>query len=132
MTLFEDHFRQPKNVGGLEDLSNEGQGQAFEIEVDNPVCGDQLTLAVKVDGKEKVISDAKYRVLGCAASIACGSVLTELIIGKSVSSLSEIDSQKISESIGGLDGRHQHAALLAADAVKAILRSSQIRQNLDG
>lgn len=126
---FEDHFRSPRNPGGLEDLfecSRIPPGGGGEVEVENPVCGDRLKLAWKTslpDEGEPRILGARFRVLGCPASIVCASVLTVLLEGKTAAELRQLDADRISSSIDGLDGHHHHAAVLAADAVQGLLRS---------
>ncbi|MGC1659378.1 MAG: iron-sulfur cluster assembly scaffold protein, partial [Candidatus Acidiferrales bacterium] len=68
------HFRDPHNVGEL-DLPN------AVVEVSNPVCGDVMRLSIALD--EGRISAARFKTQGCVASIAAGSVLTDMLVGKS-------------------------------------------------
>jgi NifU-like protein involved in Fe-S cluster formation len=109
-----DHFKNPRNAGNLD-------GAACVIETKNPVCGDVLRLSANVeDGK---ITAARFKVQGCTAAIACGSVLTEMLIGKPLNQLGQITAQRISDSLGGLPSATFHAAQLAADAVASLARS---------
>ena len=107
-----DHFRNPRNSGDLPDATG-------TAEVTNPVCGDVLWLAVRVE-KGYVLA-ARFRAQGCVASIASSSVLTNLLIGKSVAEARGITPQDISEALGGLPPATFHAAQLCADAVRALL-----------
>jgi nitrogen fixation protein NifU and related proteins len=107
-----DHFRNPRNVGGL-------PAPAITVEVSNPVCGDILRLSVLIeDGKVK---EARYKVRGCTASIAAGSALTELIVGKDTAALKSLSRADVESAVGGLSNESKHAALLCEDALRAIM-----------
>src|SRR4051812_30431548 len=81
-----EHFRNPRNVGEL-------PPPATTVEVSNPICGDILRLsAVFTDG---VISETRYKVRGCAASIAAGSALTELLLGRDLAALHVLTKEDI-------------------------------------
>ncbi|HTX14171.1 MAG TPA: iron-sulfur cluster assembly scaffold protein [Candidatus Baltobacteraceae bacterium] len=108
-----DHFRSPHNAGDLFDAT-------AAVEVTNPVCGDVLRLAARVeDGR---IAAARFRTQGCVAAIASSSVLTDLLVGKSAAEASGITPQQVSEALGGLPPATFHAAQLCADAVAALVR----------
>ena len=111
-TLLE-HFQNPKNVGEL-------QPPAITVEVMNPICGDILRLSVLFDGP--LAREVRYKTRGCAASIAAGSALTELIAGHSRDELAGIEAADVERAVGGLSNESKHAAVLAVDAVKAVLR----------
>ena len=117
-TAFDDHFRQPRNAGVLQDADG-------QVEVDNPVCGDELVLYWKLDGAadSRTISDARFQVYGCPAAIAAGSVLTELIVGKNPAALSSLGEGEVENALGGLSSQRRHAAVLAADALQAMLKA---------
>ena len=105
-----DHFRNPRNVGDL-------VAPAVTVQVENPVCGDILRLSVLIeDGRVK---DARYKVRGCAASIAAGSALTELLVGRDSGALRAITRTDVEQAVGGLSNESKHAAQLCEDAVKA-------------
>ena len=70
-----DHSRKPKNAGILEDPTGEAQGN-------NPLCGDRVTVYVKLDGDR--IDDVRFDARGCAISVASASMMTELLKGKSL------------------------------------------------
>ena len=107
-----DHYKNPRNVGDLADAT-------VKIEVSNPVCGDMLTLAVRVENGR--IAAARFRTRGCPPSIASSSVLTELLVGKSVAEIREITAQQISDALGGLPPATHHASQLAEDAVDVLV-----------
>ena len=107
-----DHFRNPRNAGDLPSAS-------ATVEVSNPVCGDVLRLAAKLEGDR--ISEARFKTQGCVAAIASSSVLTELLKGKALREAKAITPEKISEALGGLPPATFHAAQLCVDAVAALL-----------
>ena len=108
-----DHFRNPRNVGEL-------PPPAVTVEVSNPVCGDILRLSVEFrDGR---VVEARYKTRGCTASIAAGSALTGLLIGKTPPEIARLRPIDVENSVGGLSSESKHAALLAVDAVRAVLR----------
>jgi nitrogen fixation protein NifU and related proteins len=106
-----DHFQNPRNVGDLQDATG-------SVEVNNPVCGDVLRLAIKVEqGK---IAQARFLCRGCTTSIACASQLTVLLSGNSLDRLREISVDELAQSLGGLPAETLHGAHLAIDAAHAL------------
>ena len=109
-----DHFQNPRNAGDL-------PGADAKIEVSNPVCGDVLQLAVRLEN-EKIV-EARFLCRGCTTSIACASLLTEQLLQRTLSAARLITAQSLSESLGGLPAATFHGAELAADAVQTMLRN---------
>lgn len=110
-----DHFQNPRNAGEL-------PPPALTVQVMNPACGDILRLSVElVDGK---VERAAFKVRGCTASIAAGSVLTELIPGRDLSELKALRAENIEEALGGLIPESKHAAILAIDGIRAVLAAA--------
>ena len=112
-----EHFRNPHNGGNLPDAT-------ATIEVVNPVCGDILRLAVRVE-QGRIVA-VRFKTQGCVASIAASSILTDLLDGKSISDARAISPQQISEALGGLPAASFHAAQLGADGVRALLSELKI------
>jgi nitrogen fixation protein NifU and related proteins len=109
-----DHFRNPRNAGEL-------PGATATIEVSNPVCGDILKLSARIaDGR---IAEARFLCRGCTTSIACASVLTERLSGRTFAEVRSITAETLSEALGGLPPATFHGAQLAADAVSALLQN---------
>ncbi len=108
-----EHFRNPKNVGTIKNPDGIGK-------VTSPVCGDIMELYIKV--KNDKIIDVKFQTFGCAAAVASSSVLTEMIIGKSIKEALEITNQRIVEALGGLPEEKLHCSLLAEDGVKSAIQ----------
>lgn len=107
-----DHAQNPRNQGELPDAT-------ASVEVSNPVCGDTLKLAVRIqDGR---IVAARFRTRGCPPSIATSSVLTEMIVGKTLAEIESITAEQISEALGGLPPATKHASQLAEDALDVLL-----------
>jgi NifU-like protein involved in Fe-S cluster formation len=110
-----DHFQHPRNVGELDP-------PAMVVEVSNPVCGDILRLSAAVaDGR---IVQAAFKTRGCTASIACGSALTELVMGKTREELKLLRALDVESAVGELSNESKHAAVLCVDAVKKLASTS--------
>jgi nitrogen fixation protein NifU and related proteins len=108
-----DHFKNPRNVGEIKDADAEGT-------VGNPVCGDMMTMYIKV--KDDRIEDIKFKTFGCGAAIATSSMTTELAKGKTLEEALEITKQDVAEALEGLPPVKMHCSNLAADALhEAIL-----------
>lgn len=110
-----DHFKHPRNAGDLPDAT-------AVVEVTNPVCGDILRLAARVDAG--VIAEVRFKAQGCVTALACASVLTELLAGQPLDQARNISAARISEALGGLEQATFHAAQLASDALAALLAKS--------
>jgi nitrogen fixation NifU-like protein len=110
-TLLE-HFRHPHNAGDMSDAT-------ATVEVTNPVCGDVLRLAVRVEGGH--IAAARFKTQGCVAAIASSSVLTDMLGGKTIAEARKITTEEISAALGELPPATFHAAQLCVDAVAALL-----------
>ena len=107
-----EHFRNPHNAGNLAEPS-------AVVEVANPVCGDTMRLSARVeDGR---VVEARFKTQGCVASIAAGSVLTDLLVDRTLGEVREITALRISEKLGELPPATMHAAELAIDALSAVL-----------
>jgi nitrogen fixation NifU-like protein len=109
-----DHFQNPRNAGEL-------PGADARVEVSNPVCGDVLQLAVRIVGDR--IAQARFLCRGCTTSIACASLLTEQLQGRTLSEARSVTAQSLSQALGGLPAATFHGAELAADAVETMMRN---------
>ena len=113
-----DHFQNPRNAGEL-------TGATAKVEVSNPVCGDVLQVAVRIENDR--IVEARFLCRGCTTSIACASLLTEKLCDRSLAEVPALTAQSLSESLGGLPPATFHGAELAADAVATLLRNIAAR-----
>lgn len=114
-----DHFRNPRNVGVIEDADGVGK-------VGNPVCGDIMELTIKVD--DGVITDARFRTFGCGAAIATSSMVTELVKGKTVEDALSISNRAVAEALGGLPPIKMHCSALAEQALQSAIQDYMDRQ----
>lgn len=104
-----DHFQNPRNVGIIEDADGIGK-------LSSDVCGDIMHLYIRV--KNGKITDAKFTTFGCAAAVASGSMLTEMIKGLSIEKAVKITKQDIADSLDGVPEPKMHCSLLAADCLR--------------
>lgn len=107
-----EHFQNPRNVGEIEDADGVGT-------VGNPVCGDLMTIYIKV--KDDVIEDIKFKTFGCGAAIATSSMVTEMAMGKTIDEAMEITRNDVAENLEGLPPVKMHCSNLAADALHAAI-----------
>jgi nitrogen fixation NifU-like protein len=108
-----DHFQNPRNAGEL-------PGATATVEVSNPVCGDILKLAARVVGGR--IEEVRFLCRGCTTAIACASLLTEQLRGRTPGDARVITADSLSESLGQLPSATFHGAQLAADGLRALLQ----------
>lgn len=104
-----DHFKNPRNVGEIADADGVGT-------VGNPVCGDMMSIYIKV--RDNKIDDIKFKTFGCGAAIATSSMVTELAKGKTLDDAEKISRQDVANSLDGLPPKKMHCSNLASDALK--------------
>jgi nitrogen fixation protein NifU and related proteins len=107
-----EHYEHPRHVGLVADPSGIGV-------VGNPACGDVMKLSIKVDNG--VIVDARFKTFGCGAAIATSSMVTDMIIGKTIDEALAISNKAVAEALGGLPKIKMHCSVLAEDALKAAI-----------
>ena len=107
-----EHFRNPRNMGEIPDADGVGT-------VGNPVCGDMMTVYIKV--KDNRIEDVRFKTFGCGAAIATSSMVTELAKGKTLEEAKKIGRSDVADSLGGLPKVKMHCSNLAADALHAAI-----------
>jgi len=100
-----DHFRNPRNVGSIEDANGIG-------EIGDPDCGDFMKVFIKVEND--ILTDVKYQIRGCPASIACASIMTELAIGKNLDDVLMLNDMDIVHALDGLPDFKLHCSVLSA------------------
>jgi len=107
-----DHFEHPRNAGTF-------AAPDASVQIENPACGDVLQLSLKlIDNR---IGGIRFLAKGCVCSVACGSALTELVLGKTVEQARELKRDELVKAVGGLPPASAHAAHLAMDALAAAL-----------
>ena len=108
-----DHFRNPRNVGIIEDASGIG-------EVGNAKCGDIMKIYLKIE--DEVIKDVKFETFGCGSAIASSSMATELIKGKSVDEALSLTNKAVTQALDGLPPQKIHCSVLAEEAIKSAVK----------
>ena len=107
-----EHFRNPRNVGVIEDADAVG-------EVGNAKCGDIMKMYMKIE--DEVITDVKFETFGCGSAIASSSMATEMIKGKPVSEAMQLTNAAVAEALDGLPDYKMHCSVLAEEAIKSAL-----------
>ena len=108
-----DHFRNPRNIGVIEDADGIG-------EVGNAKCGDIMKIYLKIEND--IITDVKFETFGCGSAIASSSMATELIMGKPVEETLSLTNKAVVEALDGLPAHKLHCSVLAEEAIKAALK----------
>ena len=114
-----DHFRNPRNVGVIEDANGVG-------EVGNAKCGDIMKMYLKI--KDDVIQDVKFETFGCGSAIASSSMATELIKGQPVSEAMKLTNQAVTEALDGLPAYKLHCSVLAEEAIRSAIEDYEKRK----
>jgi len=121
--LVMEHFRNPRNVGRIEDAD----AKAME---GSPACGDMVAVYLKVDPETQRIADIRFESYGCASNIATGSIITELAKGKTIEEAKDISWKQASEALGGLPPIKTHCSVLAVDGLRAAIQNYEERHGL--
>jgi nitrogen fixation NifU-like protein len=108
-----EHFRNPRNMGEIPNADGVGI-------VGNPVCGDLMSIYIKV--KDNRLEDVKFKTFGCGAAIATSSMITELAKGKTLDEAMKITRSDVADSLGGLPPIKMHCSNLAADGLHAAIQ----------
>ena len=116
-----DHFRNPRNVGVLDDANGIG-------EVGNAKCGDIMKIYLKIE--DDIISDVSFETFGCGSAIASSSMATELIKGKPVDEALKLTNRAVTEALGGLPAHKLHCSVLAEEAIKKALQDYYDKQGI--
>ena len=116
-----DHFRNPRNVGVIEDADGVG-------EVGNAVCGDIMKIYLKI--RDDIIEDVKFETFGCGSAIASSSMATELIKGQPLSEALTLTNKAVAEALDGLPAHKLHCSVLAEEAVKAAVKDYYDRNGI--
>jgi nitrogen fixation NifU-like protein len=106
-----EHFKHPKNMGQIKNPDASG-------EVGNPQCGDVMLVTMNINPETRIIEDIKFKTFGCVSAIACSSVTTELLKGKTIDEAKKLTKQDIVNELGELPAIKLHCSVLSNEAVK--------------
>jgi nitrogen fixation NifU-like protein len=107
-----DHFQHPRNAGEI-------AGPDAAVKVENPACGDILELTARFEGDR--IAEIRFRAKGCVPAMACGSAITEMVKGKTLTEARAISREELVGKVGGLPAASEHASHLAVDALRKLI-----------
>ena len=117
-----DHFRNPRNVGVIEDADGVG-------EVGNALCGDIMKIYLKIE--DGIVSDVKFETFGCGSAIASSSMATELIKGKPLSEALQLTNQAVTKALDGLPAHKLHCSVLAEEAIRAAVKDYYDKNSIE-
>jgi len=116
------HFMNPHNVGEIQDADGIG-------EIGNPVCGDMMTFYIKV--KDNKLADVKYKTFGCGAAIAVSSMVTDMVMGKTLEEALQVTPAMVAKELEGLPKNKFHCSNLGAQALRRAIRDYYIKNKID-
>ncbi|MBR1754456.1 Fe-S cluster assembly protein NifU [bacterium] len=105
-------YKNPKNVGKIDDADAIGEAGSIS-------CGDALKLYLKI--KDGIVIDAKFQTFGCGSAVAASSILTEMVIGKTIDEVKQITNKDIIEELGGLPPEKMHCSVMGYEALEDAL-----------
>lgn len=117
-----DHYRNPRNVGKIDNADAIGEAGSL-------ACGDSLKIYLKI--KDGIVTDAKFQTFGCGSAVASSSILTEMIIGKSVDEVRKITNKDIADQLGGLPPEKMHCSVMGYEALEDALKNYGDYTDLD-
>ncbi|WP_132058966.1 Fe-S cluster assembly sulfur transfer protein SufU [Halorussus amylolyticus] len=120
-----DHYKNPRNHGELDEKTYSHAGE-------NPMCGDEIAIDVKLDDDEETIERVAFRGDGCAISQASASMLSQKLPGMSVAEMREMDRDDIIDMLGvDISPMRVKCAVLAEKVVQDGVEIYEGEKNLD-
>lgn len=117
-----EHYRHPRNVGKIDNADLIGEAGSL-------ACGDSLKLYIKLDGN--IIKDAKFQTFGCGSAVASSSILTEMIIGKTLEEAKKITNKDIADELGGLPQEKMHCSVMGQEALEDALKKYYGKEEIE-
>jgi nitrogen fixation protein NifU and related proteins len=116
------HFMNPHNVGEIADADGVG-------EIGNPVCGDMMTFYIKV--KDDKLADVKYKTFGCGAAIAVSSMVSDMVMGKTLEEALKVTPTMVAKELEGLPKNKFHCSNLGAQALRKAIKDYYVKNKID-
>ena len=117
-----DHYRNPRNVGKIDNADAIGEAGSL-------ACGDSLKIYLKISNG--IVTDAKFQTFGCGSAVASSSILTEMIIGKTVEEVKKITNKDIADQLDGLPPEKMHCSVMGYEALEDALKNWDNYTDLD-
>jgi len=104
-----DHFSNPRNAGTIPNPSGKGLAKS-------PVDSDTVQITLKI--LDNRIEEVRFKCMGCAVAIACSSVATEMVMGRTVDEAYALTKRSVAEALGGIPEYKMICSNLASDAIR--------------
>ena len=122
-----EHFMNPKNIlMDEESYQDDGKGVAGNVK-----CGDEMIVAIKVDKKNAIITDCKWKTFGCASAIASTSALSEMVKGMKLDDAFNLSAKDINRELGGLPDHKIHCSVLGDKALRMAINDYYLRNGME-
>ncbi len=118
-----DHFMKPHNIGKIENPD-------AEATEGSPACGDQVSIYLKVNDKTQVIEDIKFQSYGCASNIATASIITDMVMGRTLDEAKKVTWKEAADALDGLPPVKMHCSVLAVDTLRKAIKDYEIKHGL--
>lgn len=115
-----DHFKEPRNMGRIENAD-------MLIQVGDPGCGDSVLVFLKIE--DEILIDVKYKIYGCGAAIATSSMGSVLAKGKSLDEVMTLTDKDVTRALGGLPEEKEHCSNLVVSALHAAINEYRKNRN---
>ncbi len=114
-----EYAYNPRNMGVINNADGVGKITG--------TCGDTIQISIRVENGR--IQESMFITDGCGTSIACGSMLTEMIKDKTIEEALMINSNDLLRSLGGLPEEHVHCTVLVVDVLRGAIDDYTIKIN---